>query len=69
MKPVLNRHGINFDVQTIRQGYYPKGGGVVQVNVVPICQPIKPIVMCCFGNIINFKIFSFVGHHLHYNVS
>ncbi|KAJ3089616.1 hypothetical protein HK102_005932 [Quaeritorhiza haematococci] len=36
-KPFVEKHfGLNFDVAVKRRGYYPKGGGLVDVDVRPV---------------------------------
>ena len=37
-----SRIGINFTIDIKKRGYYPKGGGVADVQVLP-CEKIKPI--------------------------
>ena len=37
-----SRIGINFTIDIKKRGYYPKGGGIVDVQVLP-CEKIKPI--------------------------
>jgi len=39
---VLSRIGINFTSEIKKRGYYPKGGGVVEVQIQP-CSSLKPI--------------------------
>jgi len=40
--PWLERLGANVEFQLIRRGYFPKGGGVVELRVTPV-QSISPI--------------------------
>src|SRR5207237_5736858 len=37
-----SRIGINFSIDIKKRGYYPKGGGIVDVQVLP-CEKIKPV--------------------------
>lgn len=34
--PLLRRFGVDFKVQVLRHGFYPRGGGLVEVTVSPI---------------------------------
>lgn len=38
----MSRIGIDFDIDTKRRGYYPKGGGLVKVQIQP-CKSLNPI--------------------------
>jgi len=42
LREAYSRIGINFSVDIKKRGYYPKGGGLVDVEVSP-CEKIKPI--------------------------
>lgn len=42
LKEAYSRIGINFSINIKKRGYYPKGGGLVDVQVSP-CEKIKPI--------------------------
>lgn len=35
-KPMLNRFGADFDFVVVRRGYYPKGGGQVDLHIKPV---------------------------------
>lgn len=39
----LSRIGIDFDLETRRRGYYPKGGGLVEAKIWP-CGNLRPIL-------------------------
>jgi len=39
-----SRMGIKFSMDIKQRGYYPKGGGVIDLNVFP-CDEIKPIIL------------------------
>jgi len=57
LAPLLGRMGYRVDVSVLRRGYYPKGGGVVDVHVRPPETPLlKPLdipasteASCCYG--------------------
>jgi len=42
LREACSRIGINFSIDIKKRGYYPKGGGLVDVQVSP-CEKIKPI--------------------------
>ncbi len=42
LREAYSRSGINFSIDIKKRGYYPKGGGLVDVQVSP-CEKIKPI--------------------------
>lgn len=42
LREAYSRIGINFSINIKKRGYYPKGGGLVDVQVLP-CEKIKPI--------------------------
>jgi RNA 3'-phosphate cyclase len=57
LAPLLGRMGYRVDVSVLRRGYYPKGGGVVDVHIRPPETPLlKPLEIpasteasCCYG--------------------
>ena len=42
--PLLARMGGNVDMEVLRRGYYPRGGGEVRVRVTP-CEELRPLVV------------------------
>jgi len=42
LKELYSRMGINFSINLIKRGYYPKGGGMIELKVSP-CEKINPI--------------------------
>jgi len=42
LKEAYSRIGIDFSIDIKKRGYYPKGGGLAEVQVLP-CEKIKPI--------------------------
>lgn len=48
--PLLSRMGLKTEIKTIRHGFYPKGGGIVNMTVYPVSQ-LKPIELTEQGNI------------------
>ena len=46
-KTLLERNGIHIDRFNIhRRGYYPKGGGEIQLTIDPLRYPLRPITIC-----------------------
>jgi len=41
--PVLWKTGIKAELEVIRPGYVPRGGGIIQVKVKPVSGSIKPL--------------------------
>lgn len=44
LSEIYSRMGIKFSINLIKRGYYPKGGGIVEINVEP-SEKILPIVL------------------------
>lgn len=44
LKEVYSRMGINFSIDVIKRGYYPRGGGLVELEVFPT-DKISPIIL------------------------
>jgi len=36
LRPLLRKFGVNFDILVLRHGFYPRGGGLVEVTVNPV---------------------------------
>ncbi|MBA7703350.1 RNA 3'-terminal phosphate cyclase [subsurface metagenome] len=41
--PTLGKMGIKAELEVIRPGYVPKGGGIIQVNIKPVGSGVKPL--------------------------
>jgi RNA 3'-terminal phosphate cyclase (ATP) len=41
--PVLRSMGMTVDAKIIRPGYVPRGGGIIEVSVHPVTEPLKPL--------------------------
>ncbi|MGB9729329.1 MAG: RNA 3'-terminal phosphate cyclase [Thermoprotei archaeon] len=52
--PLLSRMGLKAEIRIIRHGFYPKGGGIVNITVYPVSQ-LKPIELIEQGNIKQIK--------------
>ena len=44
LKELYSRMGIDFSLNVIKRGYFPKGGGIVELEVFP-CKKINPIIL------------------------
>lgn len=50
LKPNLKRFGGNFDLSIVRRGFFPAGGGIVDVTIHPVEQ-LSPVTLVDFGEI------------------
>jgi len=57
-KPFVKKFGIEFDMDVIMRGYYPKGGGIVKLKTKPIAS-LKPIQVEERGDIVKIEIHAF----------
>ena len=44
LREVYQRMGINFSIKMIKRGYYPKGGGIIELEVEP-AERVIPIIL------------------------
>jgi len=49
--PALKRMGVEAELELIRRGHYPRGGGMVKLIVEPLTEPLKPITLTEQGEI------------------
>lgn len=49
--PLLRRMGLTVDARMLRPGYVPVGEGVIELNVEPLDEPLKPLVLRDHGDI------------------
>ncbi len=49
--PALRRLGADIEIDVIRRGHYPRGGGIVRVHIEPISK-LKPILLMDQGKIL-----------------
>lgn len=49
--PLLGRLGLTLEVQAPRRGYYPRGGGMLQAQVVP-CPGLRPLQLVHPGRVL-----------------
>lgn len=50
LKPTIAKMGYNFDMNVLRRGFYPKGGGIVRVSITPV-ERLKPIRLEDLGEV------------------
>ena len=43
LAPILRTMGVQVDVKIVRPGYVPRGGGEMEVNLLPLKGPLKPL--------------------------
>eukprot|EP00743_Colponemidia_sp_Colp-15_P004574 GILK01004931.1.p1 GENE.GILK01004931.1~~GILK01004931.1.p1 ORF type:complete len:374 (+),score=61.32 GILK01004931.1:33-1124(+) len=55
LMPTLQRMGIHFELAVKQTGYYPRGGGNVQLNINPI-RYVEPILLMDRGNISSIRL-------------
>lgn len=49
--PVLRTMGVQAEVKIIRPGYVPRGGGEIEVKVLPMKGPLKPLDLAVPGTV------------------
>lgn len=53
--PALREMGVNAEIEVVRRGHYPRGGGIVKLVVEPCTEPLKPKVLLNRGEILTIK--------------
>ncbi len=59
--PWLARMGVRVHIESVRHGYYPKGGGLVKLRVEP-CRSLRPLVAEAPGALRQISGLSHVAH-------
>jgi len=59
-KPIVEQFGIKFDLNISKRGFYPKGGGLVEVKSYPV-KWLTPITITERGNVVSVTSYSFVS--------
>jgi len=49
--PTLAKMGVKVELEVIRPGYVPKGGGIIQVKIKPVGGSIKPLKLLKQGEV------------------
>jgi len=44
LRELYSKMGIDFSINVIKRGYFPKGGGIVELQVFP-CKKINPVIL------------------------
>ncbi|XP_038069258.1 RNA 3'-terminal phosphate cyclase-like [Patiria miniata] len=59
-QPMIERFGVQFECDVKRRGYYPKGGGEIQVRTTPI-QCLQPVDITDVGQVTKIEGRAFVA--------
>jgi RNA 3'-terminal phosphate cyclase (ATP) len=63
----LKLFGVDIDIELKRRGHYPRGGGVVELAVKPLNQPLRPVNIISRGKPLSLRIISHavkLPHHV-----
>ena len=60
--PTLWKMGVKAELEVIRPGYVPRGGGIIQVKVKPVSSGIKPLQMLNQGKVKEMAGLSLSSH-------
>ncbi len=61
--PLLAKLGLTLpDLEILRQGFYPKGGGVIRIRFLPTTKQLKSLKLTCCGKLQSIKGFSIAGN-------
>jgi RNA 3'-terminal phosphate cyclase (ATP) len=60
--PLLKRMGINAEMDIIRPGYVPTGGGIIKGRIEPITQSIQPLQLLNQGRITEIRGIALSSH-------
>lgn len=63
-RPVAKQFGIECDLNILRRGYYPKGGGEVYLKTHPLTKPLASVNLTEFGSLKRIYGRSFVAGFL-----
>eukprot|EP01113_Clastostelium_recurvatum_P045415 TRINITY_DN7800_c0_g1_i2.p1 TRINITY_DN7800_c0_g1~~TRINITY_DN7800_c0_g1_i2.p1 ORF type:complete len:480 (+),score=114.02 TRINITY_DN7800_c0_g1_i2:97-1440(+) len=59
-KPISSRFGFNFDVNVGRRGFYPRGGGILNVQTHPV-EHLDPITLVDRGRVVSITSTAYVA--------
>lgn len=51
LMPILKKFSLNADLEIVRPGYVPKGGGIIEIKVNPLSKKIMPLKLIQQGKI------------------
>jgi RNA 3'-terminal phosphate cyclase (ATP) len=60
--PTLATMGISVNLEIVRPGYVPRGGGIIQVDIKPVGQEIKPLVRLEQGEVSSVRGIALSSH-------
>jgi RNA 3'-terminal phosphate cyclase (ATP) len=60
--PLLEQFSLSAQLEVIKPGYYPKGGGTIQVTVQPVAKPLTPIRLLDQGRVTAVKGIAIASH-------
>ena len=53
--PVLRNMGVQVEVRILQPGYVPRGGGMIEVKVIPMREPLKPLNIAASGRLAELR--------------
>lgn len=60
--PTLRKMGVQIDLEVVRPGYVPRGGGIIQVAVSPARNGIRPLTMLGTGKVKEIRGIALASH-------
>ncbi|MFH0914358.1 MAG: RNA 3'-terminal phosphate cyclase [Chloroflexota bacterium] len=60
--PTLKRMGIQAELEILRPGYVPSGGGMIQVTIQPVSETVKPVKLLQQGRVKGIAGISLSSH-------
>ena len=60
--PILERFSVKARIEVVKPGYYPKGGGIIKVQIEPIVNRLTPLRLIKQGNISCIKGIAISSH-------
>lgn len=67
--PLLASMGINIELEIIKPGYVPRGGGIIALRIQPVTNTIKPLILTTQGKITAIKGIALASNLQERNVS
>uniref|UniRef100_A0A6B2L7X8 RNA 3'-terminal phosphate cyclase n=1 Tax=Arcella intermedia TaxID=1963864 RepID=A0A6B2L7X8_9EUKA len=66
-KPFVSKFGIDFEIELVRRGFYPRGGGLVRVRTNPVTS-LSAITVEERGDIVRIDVYAFCSGAVPENV-
>jgi RNA 3'-terminal phosphate cyclase (ATP) len=60
--PILEKMGITAELDIVRPGYVPRGGGIIEVRVEPVGEKLKPVSLPSQGEVTGIKGVALSSH-------